>query len=317
MIARKAVVDIGSNSIKYLVADCSQSGFEVVASKVAETRISSGISAKMPMLQDSAITAARLTLSEFAIEFRQLGVVSIVAVATSAVRDAANKAAFCAMVRQVLGVELMVLSGDEEADLIARGVATDPEIQHLKDFLLFDLGGGSLELARYERGSLQARCSLQLGAVRLKELFVTDPDNEFTSTELTQLDEHIETMLNQPQALEVWRPQIPLVGLGGAVAVTATMLQCGNTIQADALTELLQRSASLPLSQRKLLSGLPPQRADIIVPALLVIRRLLTITQNKSLHISFHNLRYGLLTARQTPVGEGLPRDPNRGARHL
>src|SRR6185369_16463559 len=103
----------------------------------------------------------------------------IVLVATSAVRDAQNGADFRARVRAATGHEIRILSGDEEANLIGRGLTSDPALRDLRDFYVFDLGGGSLECLAFRDRRVEQAVSLQLGCVRLTEKFVADPAQPF------------------------------------------------------------------------------------------------------------------------------------------
>src|SRR6185369_13404451 len=115
----------------------------------------------------------------------------IVLVATSAVRDAQNGAEFRERVQAATGHEIRILTGEEEANLIGRGLTCDPALRELKDFYVFDLGGGSLEcLAFRERKIVQAN-SLQLGCVRLTEKFIKDVSAPLQQNELTALAVHV------------------------------------------------------------------------------------------------------------------------------
>ena len=172
-----AVVDIGSNSIKLLVAAPGPPGgpeLRVLFQETLETRISGGLGQDNSSLGEAGLAAgvqavARLLemAGPYAPTHRRF-------VATSAVRDAQNRADFAARILAATGAPLEILSGDDEALLIARGIRTDPALGGAQEFCLLDLGGGSLECIRYAAGKIEQAVSLQLGAVRLTEKFVPE-----------------------------------------------------------------------------------------------------------------------------------------------
>jgi exopolyphosphatase/guanosine-5'-triphosphate,3'-diphosphate pyrophosphatase len=141
-----AVIDIGSNSIKILVAQRGPDG-SVVPLKVRtlDARISAGISASEPRLSLDGmvrgVDAVRTLLADAA----AYSPTQTALVATSAVRDALNGAEFRARVQEATGHAIRILSGEQEAALIGRGLTVDPALRGLRDFYVFDLGGGSLE----------------------------------------------------------------------------------------------------------------------------------------------------------------------------
>src|SRR5207249_1268753 len=103
-----------------------------------------------------------------------------VLVATSAVRDGQNGDAFCRRIHAVTGHAVRVLSGEEEANAIGRGLTTDPALQDTRDFYVFDLGGGSLECLAFRERRIEQAVSLQLGCVRLMEKLVVDSESPFS-----------------------------------------------------------------------------------------------------------------------------------------
>src|SRR3954470_8064032 len=139
-----AVIDIGSNSIKVLVAKRDNDGkLAALKLRTIDARISAGISRSNPRLSEEGITrgvdAVRVLLADAATFLPTRTIL----VATSAVRDAQNGREFCERVRVATGHEIRILSGPEEAALIGRGLVADPALGDLRDFYVFDLGGGS------------------------------------------------------------------------------------------------------------------------------------------------------------------------------
>ncbi len=140
-----AVIDIGSNSIKVLVAARNETGVvTALKSKTIDARISAGISKAKPELSEEGMARGLAAIQELLTDAAPFSPVRTVLVATSAVRDAGNGDHFRARVRAATGHDIRILTGDEEANLIGRGLTCDPALADLKDFYVFDLGGGSL-----------------------------------------------------------------------------------------------------------------------------------------------------------------------------
>ncbi|MGB0257242.1 MAG: Ppx/GppA phosphatase family protein, partial [Coraliomargarita sp.] len=138
-----AVIDVGSNSIKLLVAKAGNSSdsIETVFAETIETRISAGISRELPSLTEEAMDAGLKTIQDLVHLAHDYQPSAIRIVATSAVRDAINGMDFIESVTQTTGIPMQVLSGTEEATLIGKGLACDPQIAGVHRFLQMDLGG--------------------------------------------------------------------------------------------------------------------------------------------------------------------------------
>ena len=169
-----AVIDVGSNSIKLLVAQRGSEGMylEKLFSKTLETRISAGISHQNHVLNEDTMDIGCQSIAVLVHLARAYEPKIIKIVATSAVRDASNAEQFIDRVYRETGIRLDVLSGIEEATYIGSGLKHDPTAAGTKSFVQMDIGGGSLELIRFSNGTLEQVCSLQLGSVRLTEQFV-------------------------------------------------------------------------------------------------------------------------------------------------
>jgi exopolyphosphatase/guanosine-5'-triphosphate,3'-diphosphate pyrophosphatase len=299
---RVAVIDIGSNSIKSLVAvrDVGPFGVRTVHEKTLEVRISQGIGGNPPMLQAARIEAGVEAVRELWRDCQAAGPLAAhQIVATSAVRSAGNGHLFTEGVRAITGISPQVLSGAEEADAIALGVRTDPLIEdHLNDFTVFDLGGGSLELIRFEHHGVTDRTSLPLGAVRMTEQFFSDPSRPIPDREQATLARIIQESI-QASGVNV---VAPLVGCSGGLAalrhIVAARADSGSNRPGTfsrALVEALSVELStMNLAERMAVEGMPARRADIFPAAMIVFRVLLELAGADSIQHSLHNLRYGL-----------------------
>jgi exopolyphosphatase / guanosine-5'-triphosphate,3'-diphosphate pyrophosphatase len=301
---RVAVIDIGSNSIKMLVAEGGERGRPVeLLSRATEARISRGIGAERPRLEAGAMEAVVAAVSAMAAEARAYGVEATIAVATSAVRDAANGDDFRDRLWAATGLGLRVLSGLEEAALIGRGLATDPALAEASDFDVFDLGGGSMECLALRQRSPEAAVSLPLGCVRMTERFVADPGAPLAEASRLALAQHVRhALLASGFPLPV-PPGMPVVGTGGTLATVRAIAAADRGAAPEAgpsaigvalLRDLLGRVGPLPLSQRKAIAGLPAARADIFPAALVTLLAVAETGRFEQFRFSLRNLRWGV-----------------------
>lgn len=297
-----AVIDIGSNTIKLLVAARGAGGsVQAVASRTIDARISAGIGGAEPMLTDDGISRGVAAVEELHRLAVSHGAATIQLVATSAVRDAANGDAFRAHVLAATGASVRILSGDEEARYIGRGLTADPALSDLRHFQVFDLGGGSLECLTFVDREVTQAFSAQLGCVRLTERFITDPAVPLRPAEAAALSRHVRDCLVQHN----FQPSAGAMGVfsGGSMttvramagaAAGLTLAETSPEISVDAVDALLTQVAPLHLSQRYSLAGLPASRADVFPAALLTILAVAELGGYPRFLHSFYNLRWGL-----------------------
>lgn len=304
MSAHVAVIDIGSNSIKVLVAERGLLGqVRGVFARTIDARISAGISHAHPRLSDESMARGLAAIRELLTDASRFTPASVVLVATSAVRDALNGREFRDSVRNATGYDIRILTGDEEADLIGRGLTCDPALATLRNFYVFDLGGGSLEcLAFLDRRVLQAT-SLRLGCVRLTEKFLADVSQPLLPEISTSIAEHTRTTLASAPFIFSLPPNAAAIGTGGTITTVRAIfaakagvpLESTSTeIKLDAIRALFVELAALPLALRKTVPGLPPARADVFPTALATLIAVAEAGAITAYRHSFYNLRYGL-----------------------
>ena len=298
-----AIIDIGSNSIKVLVARHGASGqIGALLTKTLDARISAGISKTKPELGEDGMRRGVAAIQELLTDAATFSPAKIILVATSAVRDAANGAVFRERVTAATGHEIRILSGDEEANLIGRGLTCDPALGELQDFYVFDLGGGSLEcLAFRERKIIQA-ISLQLGCVRLTERFIKAPAAPLQQSEVTALAVHVRDELKRSGfRFAITAP--PAVFTGGTMSTIRAIkgARHGLTLEdtpalvgLDTMSQLLDELAPLSLDERKAVPGMPAPRADVFPAALVTMIALADYAHIDRFHHSLYNLRWGL-----------------------
>lgn len=302
-----AIVDVGSNTIKLLVAAPAPHApgtIATLAMRTIDARISAGISHDQPRLGDEGIARGLEAVKTLLADAAPYAPAHTVIVATSAVRDAVNGADFCAQIKAATSHPVRILTGEEEANAIGRGLTSDPALHSLRDFYVFDLGGGSLECLEFKNRRVRQAISLPLGCVRLTERFVADTAAPMPHEALKQVRAHtLQTLRASGFRFDLPRPA-DAVFAGGSMTTTRAIFAASAgvsigespaTIGLTAIEGLLAHTAPLPLTERqRQIPGLPPARADVFPVALATISAVATAAGIAAFHHTFQNLRYGI-----------------------
>ncbi len=305
---RKAVIDVGTNSVKLLVADVRSVTVEPVIEKSWQTRLGQGFYATR-RLDPKAIEQTALAVAEFTKLARQLEAQSVQVIGTSAAREAENQAELQASIQQACGLPLEVISGDQEAEWVYRGVNTDPLLGG-KPLLILDVGGGSSEFILGAGEHLSFSQSFNLGTVRLMELL--RPPDPPSLRDLTNCRSWLTDFFNQQLAptlegllREPIHANIRLIGTGGTTTILARMTQQANTFNRQHLegTRLSKSQVldhlvmlwSLPLAERKQIVGVPPSRADILPLGVAIYEAVMEHLHFPEIYVSTRGLRFGAL----------------------
>lgn len=298
---RLGVIDIGSNSIKLLVAETG-STLAIHYETTWETRIGSHMREDQPVLTKSAIAKACEAVAALIQEAAGYNVEEFFVAATSAVRDSINRDEFINAIREATGHELKVLTGDEEAAYIAWGITTDPVLAQYQEFCLADLGGGSLELIHVRNRGIVAKVSLPLGAIRLTQQILDDPALPMKSMEMRRIIRRVRKTIDE-SGFEFPRETCILAGTGGGLTVARTIRaawlgqtehEAGNSLSLAFLRFLYVELAAMTLDERTKIPPLPAERADIMPTALLILLTIAEMAGASSYIYSGHNLRYGI-----------------------
>ena len=299
-----AIIDIGSNSIKILVARRLPDGrYESLKNKTLDARISAGLGAAHPRLSEEGMARGLDAIQQLLSLAAPFAPARTVLVATSAVRDAANGDDFRARVLAATGHPIRLLSGDEEANGIGRGLTCDPALAHLRDFYVFDLGGGSLECLAFRERRITQALSLRLGCVRLTEKFVADASQPLDSDAALGIALHVKQTLRQSG----FRFDLPAgagaVFTGGTVTTIRVLKGARHGIQLEdtpsmvvtpTLEALIDELAPLTLDERRAIPGMPQARADVFPTALVTLLAVAESAGVDHFHHSLYNLRWGL-----------------------
>jgi exopolyphosphatase/guanosine-5'-triphosphate,3'-diphosphate pyrophosphatase len=294
-----ASMDIGSNTLRLLIAEKSGERIQALFRDREMVRLGRNFYPNR-LLSSPAMEASVKVLKRFIFRIEREGVTQLRAVGTGVLRQAENIRFFLEKVRQETGVLVQVISGIEEAALVAKGVLSVFPSTHGKT-IIFDLGGGSTELVLLNNGQMEERISMPLGVVGLTEKFLqTDPPK---SSESDSLKIHCQNILRKNSAKndKIQR----LIGTAGTVTTLAAMDnnlfdydpdRINRTVLTkEYLIELSKQILTLPLEKRSGLAGLEPGRADIICAGILLVLEIMDHFSQKELLVSDAGLLEGLI----------------------
>ena len=316
---RLAALDVGSNSIRLLVAEYDpQAGLAVIDEVKDQPRLAQGLAAT-GRLDERAMERAIATLGRMREVCRRRGVRRIAAVATAAVREATNGEEFVRRVREELDIPLRIIDAETEAALSYRSVAHHFRVVGART-LVADIGGGSLELIGAVDGLVELTRSLPLGAVRLTESYLGGRRD--TRREVVALRTQIRRQLKRGFRVREWTAAT-VIGSGGTFTTLGRMATArrglpvpdtvhGVSVATAEVETLLEWLASKTPEQRRLVAGLNPQRADIILAGLAVTAELLALLAAPTVTVSAFGLREGLLLEMADAQSAPTPRDPLR-----
>ena len=270
---RTAVIGIGSNSVRSLLAEVSGTDFQRLRRDREGTRLFAGLDAAGNLdrgSMDKTISAVRRMASEAV----QMGAEKLAIFATSAARDAANGREFMAAVERETGVPLRIISGEEEAELSFLGASAAVGANRCG---MIDIGGGSTEIAIGTPAGIECAFSCQMGAVRLYRRLRLDRKEDMEPVEVAAA-EILDERLREYSDLELpdaW------VGTGGTFTTLAAMALGepwtnrthvhGTVITCSQIRGIGEKLAGMNIEERKKLPGLQPSRADIVVHGICIL----------------------------------------------
>jgi exopolyphosphatase/guanosine-5'-triphosphate,3'-diphosphate pyrophosphatase len=300
---RCAFFDIGTNTILCLIAECGENGEFRVLDDLAEiTRLGQGVD-ETRRISSAGEKRSAAVLRSYLERCRGLGVQEMAAVGTSALRDAENSRQVLSRWQGELGLDVRVISGEEEAaySFLAanRGLSLAGQ-----ELLVIDIGGGSTELIRGAQAGVAAAVSVNVGTVRLTERFLhSDPPTQEQCDRMTQ---EIDRALAAVRAR--WSPESPALTLVGIAATFTTLVAVekklahysqnevhGSALSLDEVRRQIKLYRRTTNAQRKLLPGLHPQRADVILAGAHLVERIMMLFHSREVIVSDQGVRYGLL----------------------
>jgi exopolyphosphatase/guanosine-5'-triphosphate,3'-diphosphate pyrophosphatase len=298
----RAVIDIGSNSIKLLVAEFDGHRWvRTLFQTTDETRIGGYLGEGGGGLTEEAVRLGLMSVERLVEQAKPYQPQAAAIVATSAVRDANNRDLFCNLISAATGRRVQVLSGEEEARGIVDGIRCDPGLSDPEHFNLLDQGGGSLEIVQIDGRDVE-ETSLPLGAVRLFKQFQQGDLGPMHPEARRQIRDLVFELVSS----DVGRRNgvtAPWSGTGGALTLTRALLarrdgisieESSPDLPRDRLEAFFQEIAECSMEERMSRVGVPSSRADILPAGLCAILAVMERTGTESIRHSFFNLRFGV-----------------------
>lgn len=282
-------IDIGTNSVRLIIAEKKNSKWRDLVRTVEVTRLGEGVD-KTHTITREAMERTLAVLSQYKEMMERYGAERQKVVSTSAMRDAKNSTEFIALVRERLGLDIEVISGEEEGRLTFSGaVCQDSLAPKGAIVLVVDVGGGSTEYIYGKDNEVFGVTSLNIGSVRLTEQFLKhDPPLK------EELDNARDAILGASRpvfkALAEANPEVMIAVAGTATQLAAVLYEVepydpekihGSKVTFIQLESLINRIAAMPNEKRKTLKGMHPKRADVLIGGSLILEETL-----KSLHLS-------------------------------
>lgn len=290
-----ALIELGSNAVRCLLTSVAPgSGFQVLLEEREQTRLGSGQLGFLPPLAvQKTVSVVRRFLRGVSAQYQP----RVLAVATSAVRDANNRSDLLSRLKREADIDVRVLSGVEEAYLGARAALWSLSLQQST---VADLGGGSLQLTQVREGTIVSAASVPLGAVRMTaRFFRNDPSTKQEVQALRQeIQRHCEPVLPSIATSE------GMVGMGGTIRTLGRMhllasnkqrSRQGLILQQADVTALRERLQEVSVRERARIPGLKEERADIIFAGAVVVEEVLRLGRYRTLTVCTDGVRQGLL----------------------
>ncbi len=297
-------IDIGTNSVRLLVVRLNPNhSFSILSRQKQQVRLGEGEFIEEEILPE-AIERLVIVCKQLTELARTFKTDEFVAVATSAMREAANQQEILRLLRQEARLDVRVISGLEEARLIYLGVSRGI---HLGDRLAFfiDIGGGSTEIAIGGEQDYQYLESFRLGAIRLSNLYMSDNVNRAVSqSRYKKVQRHIRDAIIQSARKIQERKPVLAIGSSGTIMnlyeiAQKAIHQTGNSVEGvlsyKDLRKVIDLICSLPLEQRRKIPGMNPERADIIIPGAAILDTFMRELSLEAVTVTGRGLQDGLL----------------------
>ena len=315
LACRLGAIDIGSNSVRLLVAEALRgSAYRILDEEREPTRLGRSVGSR-GVLDDDAMDRTIAALRSFKEIAAGYQVMALRTIATCAVREARNGPEFCRRVREQVGLDVEVISGEREARLAFASVQHAIDLTG-KNVVVVDIGGGSTEILFATGNLVESIFSTPLGAVRLTEQFGLGEGCEGVEflRGVERLEAEIAACLKKRTTRPLFAPHF-LVGCGGTFTTLAELVMAskreadlpvaGYTVSQAELRHLLDRLRKAPLRVRRGLPGMTPDRADIIVAGLTIVDSLMKRFRVNTLVIHTRGVRDGLLREMMDEVAAG------------
>jgi len=295
---RVGVVDIGTNSTRLLIADVEDAEVTEIERRTTVTNLGRGVEHTGNLCSD-AIEAACGVIADYKARYEEMGVERVLAIATSAVRDAGNGGAFIAELRERFEIDASLLTGEEEAHLTYLGATSQRPDDETT--LVFDIGGGSTELILGQGHEVGFHASLQAGTIRHSERHLTaDPPEPH---ELEELADDVRALIERALAASPTTRDLCAIAVAGTPTSLAAIEQelepydpervHGYRLGLQGIQRMLSRLAALPLAERLRVPGLHPGRAPTIVAGAVILVQVMRAFGLEEIEVSERDILHG------------------------
>ncbi len=295
-----AIIDLGTNTFHLLIAEINENKPKVIFQETIAVKLGEG-GMRDGMINDLAFDRGVSAIRQFKTSIDHHGVFQIKAFATSALRSALNSENFIKKIVTETGIKIEIIDGNREAELIFSGVRAAINMKD-QSSLIMDIGGGSVEFIICDQDQLLWKKSFDIGSARLMDQFhKSDPISESNISELHSYLNLVLTDLNTQ--LSIQKPK-QLIGSAGAFETFASMLDPNFiiqfekpefTIDLDQFKKISKFIIESNHEERAVTAGIPAVRVDMIVVATLLTRYVLDLHEFKTLKLSTHSLKEGVL----------------------
>jgi exopolyphosphatase/guanosine-5'-triphosphate,3'-diphosphate pyrophosphatase len=301
---RLAVLDIGTNSFHLLIVETiiDSNTFEIIYRERKVFRLTNGFGEQNNLISEKAIQQATVLIRKFSNISLSYGT-NLKAVATSAVRGAINKDKFCMSILRNTGINIEVLNGVREAELIYRGVNKLTELDNVKS-LIVDIGGGSTEFIVSNHGKIESILSVEIGAVKLMQMYF--PELRFSEERIASARVFVANKLSTHLHLIEGKSIDMFIGTSGTIFNVCRMIvrkeiDAYEVNKCDITSDEINKIENIIYSKKnyeelKSIAGLDKERADIITSGLIILSVVFEIIKIDRMTYSKYSLREGVLT---------------------
>jgi len=301
---RIASIDIGTNTFRILVSELEDDRLKKIYIDRVITRLGGGFTDGEKLISPDAVKRAVAVLKEFARILEQYKVERLRAVATSVVRESLNGPEFIKRVKNETGIEVELISGEEEAKLTVEGVLRSVSLGS-NCCMIFDVGGGSTEYAYVKEGNILGLTSTGLGVVYLSERFLKSDIP--SQSDIRTLSECIEDVLSRELSWmsKFRKDDFSLVGTAGTPTMLAAIelglgsynadLVNGFILRRDAVLRIFNTLIKIPKEKRLEIRGLEKGREDVIIPGSLILLKTMEVFSKDRIFVSDGGLLEGVI----------------------
>jgi exopolyphosphatase/guanosine-5'-triphosphate,3'-diphosphate pyrophosphatase len=297
---RKAVIDIGTNSIILCIAENSNTpdGYSVIHDEIRVTRLGEGLDVKKGLGELPSVRSID-AIQHFVAKAHEFNVNEIRAVGTAALRKAENAGDFCTRVKDICGIDVDIISGELEAQLSHSAASV---FAYGQDCILFDIGGGSAEFVYSKNNEIIYRLSLNFGVLNIHEKYFL---NELTENDSIS-KAYFEAVNNLHKGgLKIPEADFTLIGIGGTITTMASVkLKLseflpdkvnGTILSISDIESQIYQYQNLSLKERARVPGLCADRADIILAGACIVKAVMDFFNTTNVTVSTNGLRHTLL----------------------